>query len=50
MKPAFFFAVLASPGAQPFLEQIENSVEALQDYGISVVKVNEDKELGRVFL
>uniref|UniRef100_A0A8B9PBM1 Thioredoxin domain containing 16 n=1 Tax=Apteryx owenii TaxID=8824 RepID=A0A8B9PBM1_APTOW len=28
----------------PFLEQIENSVEALQDYGISVVKVNCPKE------
>ncbi|NXJ71308.1 TXD16 protein, partial [Rostratula benghalensis] len=35
-----YFSHQASPGAQPFLEQIENSAEALQDYGISVVKVN----------
>lgn len=35
----FFFCVSVSPGAQPFLEQIESSAEALQDYGISVVKV-----------
>ncbi|NXV47301.1 TXD16 protein, partial [Uria aalge] len=34
-----YFSHNASPGAQPFLEQIENSAEALQDYGISVVKV-----------
>ncbi|NXV16072.1 TXD16 protein, partial [Cepphus grylle] len=39
-----YFSHNASPGAQPFLEQIENSVEALQDYGISVVKVNCPKE------
>ncbi|NWJ05376.1 TXD16 protein, partial [Crypturellus undulatus] len=39
-----FFSRSASPGAQPFLEQIENSVEALQDYGISVVKINCPKE------
>ncbi|NWQ82070.1 TXD16 protein, partial [Columbina picui] len=38
------FVVSVSPGAQPFLEQIESSVEALQDYGISVVKVNCLKE------
>ncbi|NXL83533.1 TXD16 protein, partial [Alectura lathami] len=35
-----YFSHDVSPGAQPFLEQIENSAEALQDYGISVVKVN----------
>ncbi|XP_032865695.2 thioredoxin domain-containing protein 16 isoform X2 [Tyto alba] len=35
-----YFSHNVSPGAQPFLEQIENSAEALQDYGISVVKVN----------
>lgn len=40
METISLFVVLVSPGAQPFLEQIENSVEALQDYGISVVKVN----------
>ncbi|NWW52040.1 TXD16 protein, partial [Pedionomus torquatus] len=39
-----YFSHTASPGAQPFLEQIENSAEALQDYGISVVKVNCPKE------
>lgn len=31
--------ISVSPGAQPFLEQIESSAEALQDYGVSVVKV-----------
>ncbi|NWV03103.1 TXD16 protein, partial [Ptilonorhynchus violaceus] len=35
-----FFTPSVSAGAQPFLEQIESSAEALQDYGISVVKVN----------
>ncbi|NWV83903.1 TXD16 protein, partial [Dasyornis broadbenti] len=39
-----FFTPRVSPGAQPFLEQIESSAEALQDYGISVVKVNCPKE------
>ncbi|KAJ7422825.1 Thioredoxin domain-containing protein 16 [Willisornis vidua] len=39
-----FFTPHGSPGAQPFLEQIESSAEALQDYGISVVKVNCPKE------
>ncbi|KAM6335557.1 thioredoxin domain-containing protein 16 [Podargus strigoides] len=39
-----YFSHNASPGTQPFLEQIENSAEALQDYGISVVKVNCPKE------
>ncbi|XP_014792294.1 PREDICTED: thioredoxin domain-containing protein 16 [Calidris pugnax] len=39
-----YFSRKASSGAQPFLEQIENSAEALQDYGISVVKVNCPKE------
>ncbi|XP_074005411.1 thioredoxin domain-containing protein 16 [Numenius arquata] len=39
-----YFSHNASPGAQPFLEQIENSAEALQDYGISVVKVKCPKE------
>uniref|UniRef100_A0A8B9N4K6 Thioredoxin domain containing 16 n=1 Tax=Accipiter nisus TaxID=211598 RepID=A0A8B9N4K6_9AVES len=39
-----YFSHSVSPGAQPFLEQIENSAEALQDYGISVVKVNCPKE------
>ncbi|NXD71953.1 TXD16 protein, partial [Eolophus roseicapillus] len=39
-----YFSHNVSPGAQPFLEQIENSAEALQDYGISVVKVNCPKE------
>uniref|UniRef100_A0A8C5TBK1 Thioredoxin domain containing 16 n=1 Tax=Malurus cyaneus samueli TaxID=2593467 RepID=A0A8C5TBK1_9PASS len=40
----FFLCVSVSPGAQPFLEQIESSAETLQDYGISVVKVNCPKE------
>ncbi|NWV39130.1 TXD16 protein, partial [Grantiella picta] len=39
-----FFTPSVSPGPQPFLEQIESSAEALQDYGISVVKVNCPKE------
>ncbi|XP_051477106.1 thioredoxin domain-containing protein 16 isoform X2 [Apus apus] len=39
-----YFSHPVSPDAQPFLEQIENSAEALQDYGISVVKVNCPKE------
>ncbi|KAM9015845.1 thioredoxin domain-containing protein 16 isoform 1-T5 [Ara ararauna] len=39
-----YFSHNVSPGAQPFLEQIENSAEALQEYGISVVKVNCPKE------
>ncbi|XP_021256701.1 thioredoxin domain-containing protein 16 isoform X3 [Numida meleagris] len=39
-----YFTHNVSPGAQPFLEQIENSVEALHDYGISVVKVKCPKE------
>ncbi|NWU09646.1 TXD16 protein, partial [Cephalopterus ornatus] len=39
-----FFTPHVSPAAQPFLEQIESSAEALQDYGISVVKVNCPKE------
>ncbi|XP_061854229.1 thioredoxin domain-containing protein 16 isoform X2 [Colius striatus] len=39
-----YFIPNVSPGPQPFLEQIENSAEALQDYGISVVKVNCPKE------
>ncbi|KFQ11460.1 Thioredoxin domain-containing protein 16, partial [Haliaeetus albicilla] len=39
-----YFSHSVSPRAQPFLEQIENSAEALQDYGISVVKVNCPKE------
>ncbi|NXQ33646.1 TXD16 protein, partial [Alaudala cheleensis] len=39
-----FFSPSVSPGSQPFLEQIESSAEALQDYGISVVKVNCPKE------
>ncbi|XP_068005185.1 thioredoxin domain-containing protein 16 isoform X3 [Melanerpes formicivorus] len=39
-----YFSPKVSPGAQPFLEQIENSAEALQDYGISVVKVHCPKE------
>lgn len=51
METSFsFFYVSVSPGAQPFLEQIENSAEALQDYGISVVKVNGDEERDRLFL
>ncbi|NWX64705.1 TXD16 protein, partial [Promerops cafer] len=39
-----FFTPSVSPGAQPFLEQIESSAEVLQDYGVSVVKVNCPKE------
>ncbi|XP_067410870.1 thioredoxin domain-containing protein 16 [Emydura macquarii macquarii] len=35
-----YFSQDVSPGARLFLEQIENSAGALQDYGISVVKVN----------
>ncbi|NXI90767.1 TXD16 protein, partial [Psophia crepitans] len=39
-----YFSHSGSPGAQPFLEQIGNSAEVLQDYGVSVVKVNCPKE------
>ncbi|XP_071601259.1 thioredoxin domain-containing protein 16 isoform X2 [Heliangelus exortis] len=39
-----YFSHHVSPAAQPFLEQIESSAEVLQDYGISVVKVNCPKE------
>ncbi|XP_043372215.1 thioredoxin domain-containing protein 16 isoform X2 [Dermochelys coriacea] len=39
-----YFSRDVSPGARLFLEQLENSVGALQDYGISVVKVNCLKE------
>ncbi|NXP45154.1 TXD16 protein, partial [Heliornis fulica] len=39
-----YFSHKVSPSAQPFLEQIGNSAEALQDYGVSVVKVNCPKE------
>ncbi|NXW50156.1 TXD16 protein, partial [Nyctiprogne leucopyga] len=39
-----YFSHRVSPGGQPFLEQIEDSAQALQDYGISVVKVNCPKE------
>ncbi|NWY67409.1 TXD16 protein, partial [Erithacus rubecula] len=39
-----FFTPTVSPGSHLFLEQIESSAEALQDYGISVVKVNCPKE------
>ncbi|NXE15321.1 TXD16 protein, partial [Lophotis ruficrista] len=39
-----YFSHNISPVVQPFLEQIEDSAEALQDYGISVVKVNCPKE------
>ncbi|XP_014456788.2 thioredoxin domain-containing protein 16 isoform X1 [Alligator mississippiensis] len=39
-----YFSHDVSPGVSPFLEQIESSVEPLQDYGISVVKVNCPKE------
>ncbi|KAM9147661.1 thioredoxin domain-containing protein 16 [Pangshura tecta] len=35
-----YFSRDVSPGVRLFLEQLENSVGALQDYGISVVKVN----------
>lgn len=49
-KQGEVFCVSASPGAQPFLEQIENSAEALQDYGISVVKVHEHEEWDKLFL
>uniref|UniRef100_A0A8C9KY31 Thioredoxin domain containing 16 n=1 Tax=Serinus canaria TaxID=9135 RepID=A0A8C9KY31_SERCA len=44
-KPSLaFFTPTVSPSAQPFLEHIESSAEALQDYGVSVVKVNCPKE------
>ncbi|XP_039391219.1 thioredoxin domain-containing protein 16 [Mauremys reevesii] len=39
-----YFSRAVSPGVRLFLEQLENSVGALQDYGISVVKVNCLKE------
>ncbi|XP_074921909.1 thioredoxin domain-containing protein 16 isoform X2 [Chelonoidis abingdonii] len=39
-----YFSRDGSPGVRLFLEQLENSVGALQDYGISVVKVNCLKE------
>ncbi|NXX46225.1 TXD16 protein, partial [Tricholaema leucomelas] len=39
-----YFSPKVSPGAHPFLEQIEDAAEALQDYGISVVKVKCPKE------
>ncbi|XP_030418742.1 thioredoxin domain-containing protein 16 isoform X1 [Gopherus evgoodei] len=39
-----YFSRDDSPGVRLFLEQLENSVGALQDYGISVVKVNCLKE------
>ncbi|NXG62927.1 TXD16 protein, partial [Hemiprocne comata] len=39
-----YFSHHVSPDAQPFMEQIENSAGVLQDYGISVVKVNCPKE------
>ncbi|NXG51325.1 TXD16 protein, partial [Psilopogon haemacephalus] len=39
-----YFSPKVSPAAHPFLEQIEDSAEALQDYGISVVKVKCPKE------
>ncbi|KFO74599.1 Thioredoxin domain-containing protein 16, partial [Cuculus canorus] len=39
-----YFSHNGSPGAQPFLERIEDSTEALHDYGISVVKVICPKE------
>uniref|UniRef100_A0A8C3IC32 Thioredoxin domain containing 16 n=1 Tax=Chrysemys picta bellii TaxID=8478 RepID=A0A8C3IC32_CHRPI len=39
-----YFSRDVSPGVRLFLEQLENSVGALQDYGISVVKVNCLKE------
>nr|XP_014425604.1 thioredoxin domain-containing protein 16 [Pelodiscus sinensis] len=35
-----YFSREVSPGVRLFLEQLENSAGALQDYGISVVKVN----------
>ncbi|KAL9850156.1 thioredoxin domain-containing protein 16 [Geothlypis trichas] len=39
-----FFSPSVSPGAHPFLEHVGSSAEALQDYGVSVVKVNCPKE------
>ncbi|XP_067319212.1 thioredoxin domain-containing protein 16 [Anolis sagrei] len=39
-----YFRKDTSPSAEIFLEQLENSVEALRDYGISVLKVNCHKE------
>ncbi|XP_078240301.1 thioredoxin domain-containing protein 16 [Pogona vitticeps] len=35
-----YFRKDASPSAEVFLEQLENAIEPLQDYGISVLKVN----------
>ncbi|KAH0620235.1 hypothetical protein JD844_020302 [Phrynosoma platyrhinos] len=57
-----YFRKDASPSAEIFLEQLENSIDALQDYGISVLKVNchkegeglgycrEDSSLGKAYL
>ncbi|XP_042335797.1 thioredoxin domain-containing protein 16 [Sceloporus undulatus] len=57
-----YFRKEASPSTEVFLEQLENSIEALQDYGISVLKVNchkegeglgycrEDSSLGKAYL
>nr|XP_008121057.1 PREDICTED: thioredoxin domain-containing protein 16 isoform X1 [Anolis carolinensis] len=57
-----YFRKDMSPSAEVFLEQLENSVEALRDYGISVLKVNchkegeashycrEDNSLGKAYL
>ncbi|KAL8168676.1 UNVERIFIED_CONTAM: hypothetical protein K2H54_010631 [Gekko kuhli] len=56
-----FVCVPASRPVDVFLEQLENSVEALRDYGISVLKVNclqeetsgycrEDSSVGKAYL
>ncbi|XP_060118830.1 thioredoxin domain-containing protein 16 [Heteronotia binoei] len=56
-----YFRREASQSADVFLEQLENSVEALRDYGISVLKVNchreeilgycrEDSSVGKAYL
>ncbi|XP_015673267.1 thioredoxin domain-containing protein 16 [Protobothrops mucrosquamatus] len=56
-----YFQKDVSPHSEVFLEQLENSREALQDYGISILKVNcqrgeassycrGDNSLGKVYL
>lgn len=39
VKLLFFFIIPVSPSSEVFLEQLENSREALQDYGIFILKV-----------
>ncbi|XP_026526613.1 thioredoxin domain-containing protein 16 [Notechis scutatus] len=56
-----YFQKDVSPSSEVFLEQLENSREALQDYGISILKINcqggeassycrGDNSLGKIYL